>query len=91
MESTMDKVQCTKQASRTFDDIICELAEKLKGTEIHHYIDRWGNVTFSAPSDYMGELDVEIEYTAAQLAAISAACTEIAANYAAELGKEEQQ
>lgn len=75
---------------RTYEEIIEELAEKLKGTEIHHYIDRWGNVTFSAPSDYMGELDVEIEYTADQLAAISAACTEIADNYAAEIGKEEE-
>lgn len=73
---------------RTYEEIITELAKKLKGTELHHYIDERGNVTFSAPSDYMGELDVEIEYTADQLAAISAACTEIAANYRAE--QEEQ-
>lgn len=80
----------TTPQRRTYEEILMELAEKLKGTELHHCIDECGNVTFSAPSDYMGELDVEIEYTADQLAAISAACSEIAANYKAEHGKEEE-
>lgn len=96
----MDKVQCTKQAARTFDDIICELAEKpcikrdfkLKPTRkdmqvFHHAtfsVDSFGSFTI----DHMGYFSVlcnDSNYTnftafsPEQQAAISAACTEIAA------------
>lgn len=91
-------------SGRTFEEICKELAENTAISAEFRPVEVWSNrdEPFTFITDYCGDegweplvihrdgrAEINVTLSAAQLAAIAAACTEIADNYEAEHGKEE--